>query len=150
VTGPEVVLAAPAVDIVSPSRSGRYGTGTGTSDATAILAGAAALVRAKFPTLSAEEVIHRLTATAIDKGPPGRDNEYGYGVVDLVAALTKEVPPLKATTPASAATSTPATSSPAPNGRTGPPLAVIVAIVAVLVTVGAVGVLIAVRRQTAS
>jgi subtilisin family serine protease len=107
VTGPEVVLAAPAVDVVSTNAGGGYRTGTGTSDATAIIAGAAALVRAKFPKLSAEEVVHRLTATAIDKGPPGRDDEYGYGIVDLVGALTKDVPPLDSgsPSPASGATS---------------------------------------------
>lgn len=96
VTGPEVVLAAPAVDIVSPNttRESDYGKGTGTSNSTAIIAGAAALVRAKYPELSAAEVVHRLTATAIDKGPPGRDEQYGYGVLNLVAALTADVPPM--------------------------------------------------------
>ena len=58
------------------------------------MAGAAALVRSKYPYLPAQEVVHRLTATAVDKGPPGRDDEYGYGVIDLVAALTADVPPL--------------------------------------------------------
>lgn len=96
VTGPEVVLAAPAVDIVSTNTLSEtdYRKGTGTSDATAIIAGAAALVRAKYPELSAAEVVHRLTATAIDKGPPGRDEQYGYGVLNLVAALTADVPPM--------------------------------------------------------
>ena len=97
-SGPRPCLAAPAVEIVStgrwePGLTG-YGRGTGTSDATAIIAGAAALVRSKFPDLSAEEVVHRLTATADDKGPPGRDPEYGYGIVNLVKALTADVPPL--------------------------------------------------------
>jgi type VII secretion-associated serine protease mycosin len=94
VIGDRVVLSAPAVDIISTELYRRYSTGTGTSNATAIIAGAAALVRAKYPQLSAREVVHRLTATADDKGPPGRDPEYGYGVVNLVAALTAEVPPL--------------------------------------------------------
>ncbi|MDG4807870.1 type VII secretion-associated serine protease mycosin [Micromonospora sp. WMMD1120] len=94
VTGPEVDVVAPAVDIYSTSIGGKYRKGTGTSDATAIVAGAAALIRSKYPHLPAREVAHRLTATAIDKGPPGRDNEYGYGVIDLVAALTADVPPL--------------------------------------------------------
>ncbi|SCG51338.1 PEP-CTERM protein-sorting domain-containing protein [Micromonospora humi] len=58
------------------------------------MAGAAALIRSKYPHLPAAEVAHRLTATAIDKGPPGRDDEYGYGVIDLVAALTADVPPI--------------------------------------------------------
>ncbi|MER5333161.1 type VII secretion-associated serine protease mycosin [Micromonospora sp. NPDC002717] len=94
VTGPEIDVVAPAVDIYSTSIDGKYRKGTGTSDSTAIVAGAAALIRAKYPYLPASEVAHRLTATAIDKGPPGRDDEYGYGVIDLVAALTADVPPL--------------------------------------------------------
>ncbi|MEU7929111.1 type VII secretion-associated serine protease mycosin [Micromonospora sp. NPDC049801] len=94
VTGPEIDVVAPAVDIYSTSINGTYRRGTGTSDAAAIVAGAAALIRSKYPYLPAQEVAHRLTATAIDKGPPGRDDEYGYGVIDLVAALTADVPPL--------------------------------------------------------
>ncbi|MEU6024803.1 S8 family serine peptidase [Micromonospora sp. NPDC047134] len=93
VTGPEISVAAPAVDLYSTSYGNAYSRGTGTSGATAIVAGAAALVRAKYPYLPADEVAHRLTATAIDKGPPGRDDQYGYGVIDLVAALTADVPP---------------------------------------------------------
>jgi subtilisin family serine protease len=94
ITGSKIDLAAPAVDIYSTSYAGKYSKGTGTSAATAIVAGAAALIRSKYPDLPAQEVAHRLTATAIDKGPPGRDDEYGYGVIDLVAALTADVPPL--------------------------------------------------------
>jgi len=92
VTGPEIDIAAPAVDIVAATINKTYASGTGTSDATAIVAGAAALVRSKFPDLKAPEVVRRLTATAVDKGAPGRDEEYGYGVVNLVGALTADVP----------------------------------------------------------
>ncbi|MFG1828360.1 S8 family serine peptidase [Micromonospora chersina] len=99
VTGPEIDVVAPAVDIYSTGINGGYRVGTGTSDATAIVAGAAALIRSKYPDLPAQEVAHRLTATAIDKGPPGHDDEYGYGVIDLVAALTADVPPLGFETP---------------------------------------------------
>ncbi|WP_018800216.1 type VII secretion-associated serine protease mycosin [Salinispora arenicola] len=103
--GPEVDIVAPCVDVYSTSFDSRYRGGTGTSNSTAIVAGAAALVRAKFPDLSAEEVAHRLTATAVDKGPPGHDEQYGHGVVDLVAALTADVPPLA--TPRSPTTDAP-------------------------------------------
>ncbi|HCU50753.1 MAG TPA: type VII secretion-associated serine protease, partial [Micromonosporaceae bacterium] len=84
-----------------------------TSDATAIVAGAAALIRAKFPQLKASEVVRRLTATAVDKGAPGRDNEYGYGVLNLVAALTADLPVATsaAATPASTPTAPPAKGS---------------------------------------
>jgi len=58
------------------------------------VSGAVALIRSRYPDLSAKEVVHRLTSTAVDKGAPGRDEEYGYGVLDIVAALTADVPPL--------------------------------------------------------
>ncbi|MDG4793335.1 type VII secretion-associated serine protease mycosin [Micromonospora sp. WMMD1082] len=93
VSGSSIDLVAPAVDIYSTSIRGKYRKGTGTSGAAAIVAGAVALIRAKYPYLPADEVVHRLTATAVDKGPPGRDDQYGYGVIDLVAALTADVPP---------------------------------------------------------
>ncbi|MFF0172696.1 type VII secretion-associated serine protease mycosin [Micromonospora profundi] len=119
VTGPEVDLVAPAVDIYSTSYDGKYSKGTGTSSATAIVAGAAALIRSKYPHLPAQEVAHRLTATAIDKGPPGRDDEYGYGVIDLVAALTADVPPLgfeSVSAPAGGGASTTAAAQPGDDG----------------------------------
>ncbi|MFG2037368.1 type VII secretion-associated serine protease mycosin [Dactylosporangium sp. NPDC048998] len=93
VTGPEVLLSAPGVDIMSTDIEGNHRQTSGTSDAAAIVAGAAALVRAKYPQLSAQDVIRRLTYTAQDAGAPGRDPEYGYGILDLVKALTAEVPP---------------------------------------------------------
>ncbi|MEU8655789.1 S8 family serine peptidase [Actinoplanes philippinensis] len=93
-TGKAVGICAPGVDIVTTNLDNSYGKGSGTSEATAIVSGAAALVRAKYPDLSAPEVIHRLTATADDNGPPGRDEQCGYGVLNIVKALTADVPPL--------------------------------------------------------
>ncbi|WP_422119936.1 type VII secretion-associated serine protease mycosin [Micromonospora haikouensis] len=124
VVGSKVSLVAPAVDIYSTSYGGKYSKGTGTSSATAIVAGAAALVRSKYPDLPASEVVHRLTATAVDKGPPGRDDEYGYGVVDLVAALTADVPPLgfesaTAGAPGAGGPTTTAVAEPADDGDDG-------------------------------
>jgi MYXO-CTERM domain-containing protein len=88
----------------------------GTSPATAIVSGAAALVRAKFPQISAQEVIHRLTATADDIGPPGRDNECGFGVLNIVKALTADVPPLATTASASPSATTTTTTPASPAG----------------------------------
>ncbi|MGC5029912.1 S8 family serine peptidase [Micromonospora sp. DT229] len=121
VTGPEIDVVAPAEEIHSTSIDGKYSRSRGTSDATAIVAGAAALVRAKYPYLPADEVAHRLTATAIDKGPPGRDDQYGYGVIDLVAALTADVPPrgfesVPATSPDAAGPTTAAADGPRAEG----------------------------------
>jgi hypothetical protein len=52
----------------------------------------AALIRARWPTMPAGEVINRIIKTAKDRGAPGRDNVYGYGLVDPTGALTAQVP----------------------------------------------------------
>jgi len=103
VAGPWVGIAAPGTDVVglSPRDDGIINAidgpdntllvPSGTSFATAIVSGVAALVRAKFPQLSAYQVINRLTRTA-HAPARGVDNQVGHGVVDPVAALTWDVP----------------------------------------------------------
>ncbi len=122
VTGKEMVLSAPGVDIVTADRNSGYRIGTGTSNSTAIVAGAAALVWSKYPELNATQVIHRLTATAKDEGAPGRDPQYGFGRLDLVAALTAEVNPADAKPlgPVADARVTPAQPSAAPPAAAPP------------------------------
>jgi membrane-anchored mycosin MYCP len=103
VAGPWVSIAAPGTDIVglSPRDDSLINAidgpdnsllvPAGTSFATAIVSGVAALVRAKYPQLSSHQVINRLIRTA--RAPArGVDNQIGYGVVDPVAALTWDVP----------------------------------------------------------
>lgn len=103
VAGPWVSIAAPGTDIegLSPRSDGLINAidgpnntllvPSGTSFSTAIVSGVVALVRAKYPQLSAEQVVNRLLRTAT---PPARgvDNQIGYGVIDTVAALTWDVP----------------------------------------------------------
>ncbi|MBF6192954.1 type VII secretion-associated serine protease mycosin [Nocardia implantans] len=80
-----------AVQLGSVQQSGKLGPIQGTSFATPLVSGVAALVRARFPELSALEVIKRIEATA--HAPAEGWNPYiGYGAVDPVAALTAEVP----------------------------------------------------------
>ncbi len=95
VTGREVVLAAPGVDIMVADLKKGYAVGTGTSASAAIVSGVAALFRAKYPDLNAASVIQRLITTADDKGTKGRDPEYGYGIVNPLKALTADVKPIK-------------------------------------------------------
>jgi type VII secretion-associated serine protease mycosin len=144
VTGRGVVLVAPGVDIMTTRPRGTYGRGTGTSDAAAIVSGAAALVRSRYPDLSAEEVVHRLTATATDKGAPGPDEEYGHGVLNLVAALTAGVPPL--TPSARPPTPSPSRSSTAGGPAEDDPLVLPITLGTLAVIAGVIGVL-AVRSR---
>ncbi|GAA3448681.1 hypothetical protein GCM10018962_05140 [Dactylosporangium matsuzakiense] len=90
-TGPETVLAAPAVNLTGAKPGGGYWQVQGTSFAAPLVAGAASLVRARFPRMSAANVINRLIGTAKDLGPKGRDDRFGYGEVDPVAALRTEL-----------------------------------------------------------
>lgn len=59
----------------------------GTSMAAPVVAGVAALVRQANPGLSVGEVRDLLLETALDRGGPGFDLRYGFGVVDPAAAL---------------------------------------------------------------
>lgn len=63
----------------------------GTSFSAAYVSGVAALVRSKFPTLSAQQVVDRILRTAHNPAR-GVDNRIGHGVLDPVAALTFAVP----------------------------------------------------------
>ncbi|MCX4469625.1 Subtilisin DY [Micromonospora sp. MW-13] len=94
ITGDATVLTAPAAGLVG-ARPGGYWRVQGTSFAAPLVAATAALVRAHWPQMSAGEVVNRLISTARDIGPAGRDDRFGYGVVDPVAALTAAVPPVQ-------------------------------------------------------
>jgi membrane-anchored mycosin MYCP len=108
VWGPWVSVAAPGEGIISidpaPDTSGLadlYGEPgasqptaiRGTSFAAPYVAGLAALLRAKYKTMSAREIMYRIEATAQHpSGPDGRNNQVGYGIIDPVAALTALIP----------------------------------------------------------
>jgi serine protease len=57
------------------------------------VSGAAALVWAKNPTWNNSMVVNQLFATAQDRGTWGRDDFYGYGIVDAAAAVGYQPPP---------------------------------------------------------
>jgi serine protease len=87
-------IAAPGVDILStgprnltPSGYEPYWYCTGTSCSAPIVAGVAALVRNKWPSLTPAQVAQRLEGLSRDAGPRGIDQYYGYGNLDAYAAL---------------------------------------------------------------
>ncbi len=87
--GPEVDIAAPGVDILATLPGGRMAAWPGTSMAAPFVAGAAALVRAVSPDLTQSQVAARLTATARDIGPAGKDSSFGSGLLDVGRALER-------------------------------------------------------------
>jgi subtilisin family serine protease len=113
-----VALCAPGLDVIgaiastSPAddyprvsfpgvSTGLYGYGTGTSFAAPEVAGAAALVWAAHPTLTATQVIGLLESTASNAG--NRAPGLGYGVIDVggavALALGKPAPPVAGAKP---------------------------------------------------
>ncbi|WP_051325916.1 S8 family serine peptidase [Glycomyces tenuis] len=101
VTGAETDLAAPSAGLTVAAAGGGHKEATGTSFASAIVAGAAALVRSAHPGLDADLVRHVLTATA-ETGPGG--DGLGAGVVDAAEAVAADPgslpPPRPAAEPA--------------------------------------------------
>jgi serine protease len=91
ITGKQTVVAAPATQLLGAKPDG-YWRVQGTSFAAPMVSGTAALIRSRWPTMSAPEVINRIIHTARDLGEPGRDPVYGFGVIDPTAALTADVP----------------------------------------------------------
>jgi membrane-anchored mycosin MYCP len=106
VAGPWVDVAAPGQDITSldPSgsglvnqvidpQSGKPSPEQGTSFAAPYVTGLAALLRQRYPDLSAKQVMHRIIATAQHPaGNNGRNDQLGYGLIDPVAAMTAVLP----------------------------------------------------------
>ena len=94
---PAIDIAAPGVEIpiAVPHRKNAsgYSKGTGTSYAAAIVAGAAAWVWTMRPDLQASQVAEILRRSARDLGTPGPDNDSGWGLLDVAAALRTPAPP---------------------------------------------------------
>ncbi|MEU0877536.1 type VII secretion-associated serine protease mycosin [Lentzea sp. NPDC005914] len=97
--GADTVLAAPAEGIVTAAPTSVYASGyaemDGTSAASAIVSGVAALVRAKHPEMPAKDVVNVLIKTAKDMAEPGRDATTGFGMVNPMGALTAQLPPVE-------------------------------------------------------
>ncbi|MCB9790357.1 S8 family serine peptidase [Candidatus Nomurabacteria bacterium] len=66
------------------------GTGYGTSFAAPQVAAAAALLWSDTPTASVDEISAALRNSAIDLGDAGFDIQFGYGLLDIEAALGRE------------------------------------------------------------
>jgi ELWxxDGT repeat protein len=98
--GPEVDIAAPGVHMYTTDASGPAGYDAGdynynfngTSSATPVVAGVAALLLGQDPTMTAAEVEAQLMATADDLATPGWDEGTGFGRVNAYRALVESIP----------------------------------------------------------
>lgn len=82
-----VDVTAPGKDVYSTVISGGYAYGSGTSAATPMVSGLAALVRSHDDSLSADQVEQAIKDNADDLGEPGRDDYFGFGRINAFKTL---------------------------------------------------------------
>ncbi|MEE1827437.1 type VII secretion-associated serine protease mycosin [Streptomyces sp. BE20] len=89
--GPETTLVAPGAEVprASATSSAGYAIANGTSDSTAYVSATAALIRAKYPNLSAGQVINRMIRSATRPADASNlpNERYGYGILAPSKAL---------------------------------------------------------------
>ena len=83
--GPQVAVAAPGVMVLEPAPEAGYQVTTGTSVAAAHASGVAALLLARDPKLTPDQVRSLLIKSA--RAIPGAKRDVGAGVIDALAAV---------------------------------------------------------------
>lgn len=90
--GPYVDLMAPGAGVICQAAGGGHnGNANGTSFAVPFVSGTVALMLAREPSLTPQEVGRRLTATASSSQGGDYSMSYGHGVVDPYRALTEKL-----------------------------------------------------------
>ncbi|HKB31373.1 MAG TPA: S8 family serine peptidase [Streptosporangiaceae bacterium] len=84
-----VQVAAPGVNVPAQGRDGMYWEVSGTSPACALVAGAVALIKARYAELSPALVDEAIVSTTRDRPRSGYDERVGFGMVDASAALAR-------------------------------------------------------------
>lgn len=82
-------FVAPGENVSSSWLNGGVKSATGTSASAAIASGAIALLLEKDPFMSPANVRFLLSTTSKDLGVKGRDGLYGFGLIDVNAALNE-------------------------------------------------------------
>jgi len=82
-------VVAPGHPIRSSKPNGAYGYLSGTSMAAPHVAGAVAILRQKNPESTVDQIKTALLTSTRDLGAAGKENTYGWGLIDIMAALRK-------------------------------------------------------------
>lgn len=83
-----VLVVAPGQGVVSTAIEG-YQKNSGTSFAAPHVSALAAIAKSMKPSITTAEFKAVLMETSVDLGAPGRDDYYGYGLIDCEAATKK-------------------------------------------------------------
>jgi len=97
---PYITVVNPGADLITSGRDGRLVTGvSGTRAASALAAGAVAVIRSRYPTMPWYWVIQRLTGTALPEGGQVPNDSFGYGIFRLSHAVNAAAYPVPASAP---------------------------------------------------
>lgn len=88
----QVDVVAPGVEIKTCRPGNSYDSLNGTSFSAPMVAGTAAMLKALDQSLQPDVICKIIQETSYDLGSPGRDNYYGYGVVDMGRAVLQVLP----------------------------------------------------------
>jgi len=88
--GVEVDLAAPGLGVLAQYSTGKAFNFSGTSAAVPFVAGAIAGLMSQEPGLRAGEAVDILYRYSDDAGAPGKDPEYGCGILDMQRVLNRK------------------------------------------------------------
>ena len=82
-----VFLTAPGAEVWGLSHTGGYCQKTGTSFATPLVSGAVAVLLGMDASLTPAQIREILAQSAADKGEPGYDTAYGYGILSVGGSI---------------------------------------------------------------
>lgn len=122
----KVTVAAPGVELAQadPKTKSGYAVADGTSGSAAYVSAIVALLRSKYPDLTAGQIINRLVKSASflnNTGKKAPDKELGYGIARPGSALTMNIPkgpkegPLAQASPSTSTQSGSASGNESPN-----------------------------------
>ena len=90
--GISIGVTAPSNDMIAAAPGNKYMIWSGSSASAPLVSGLAALIKSKYPNLSAAQIIQRITESADDTGAAGRDPVYGFGIINPLMALDPSTP----------------------------------------------------------
>lgn len=90
--GISIGVTAPSNDMIAAAPGNKYMIWSGSSASAPLVSGLAALIKSKYPNLSAAQIIQRITESADDTGATGRDPVYGFGIINPLMALDSSTP----------------------------------------------------------
>ncbi|NGZ75316.1 S8 family serine peptidase [Saccharibacillus alkalitolerans] len=98
-TGSAIEAAAPGVNVLSTYLGNQYVKMSGTSMAAPYVAGDLALLKQAYPSLTHVELRAKLAGGVIDLGAAGRDNWFGYGLIQAPQSTGSQPAPAPAPAP---------------------------------------------------